>query len=243
MTIRLKSYRKNFEHSYSFGVFTTIELLEYRPEQAVRVLIHSKGEGNAGVGKIRALCAEHGIPFEVADSTVERLAQRGDTYAIGVFRKAALQLNPAASHLVLVNPGDMGNLGTILRTMQGFGISDLAIIPPAADIYDPRVVRASMGALFRTRFAEFESIHAYREAFKDHALYSFMTDGTTRLQEAWFTPPFALIFGNESAGLPDEFRTLGTSVTIPHTDAIDSLNLAIAVGIALYESTKASFAG
>lgn len=243
MAIRLKSYRKDFEHSYSFGVFTTIEMLEHRPEHVVRVLAHSRGEANAGVEKIRALCAAHGIPFEVADSTVERLARRGDTYAIGVFRKEAARLNPSASHLVLVNPGDMGNLGTILRTMQGFGISDLAIIPPAADIYDPRVVRASMGALFRARFAAFESIHAYREAFGGHALYPFMTDATTRLHDAWFTPPFALVFGSESAGLPAEYRTLGTSVTIPHTGAIDSLNLAIAVGIALYESTKASFAG
>lgn len=241
--VHLKSYRKGFGHSYSFGVFATVELLENRPEQVVRVLGHSRGAGNAGVAKIRALCGEHGIPFEIADSTVERLASRGDTYAVGVFRKYTTPLAPAASHLVLVTPGDMGNLGTIIRTMLGFGVNDLAIIPPAADIYDPRVVRASMGALFRIRFSTFDTFDAYRAAFGGHALYPFMTDGVTSLHDAWFTPPFSLIFGSEGAGLPAAFRSVGTSVTIPHLAAIDSLNLSVAVGIALYESTRASFAG
>ncbi len=243
MAIRLKSYRRGFEHSYTFGVFTTIELLEHRPEQVIRVLSHSRGAGNTGVARIRELCAGHGIPFEVADSTVERLASRGDTFAVGVFRKYAAALSPAASHLVLVNPSDMGNLGTIIRTMLGFGVEDLALIPPAADIYDPRVVRSSMGALFRVRFAHFETFEAYRATFAGHALYPFMTDGFTTLHDAWFTPPFSLIFGNESAGLPETFREVGTSVTIPHLGTIDSLNLSIAVGIALYESTKPGFAG
>lgn len=241
MSVRLKKYRKDFEHSYTFGVFTTIELLEQQPEQVIRVLAHSKGADNAGVGKIRTLCREHGIPFDVADSTVERLGRRGDTYTIGVFRKYAAPLSRTASHLVLVNPSDMGNLGTIIRTMEGFGIDDLAIIPPAADIYDPRVVRASMGALFRVRFALIDSFDEYRAAFAEHALYPFMTNGLTTLHDAWFTRPFSLIFGNESSGLPDSYRRVGTSVTIPHLEAIDSLNLAIAVGIALYESTKPDF--
>ena len=56
-----------------------------------------------------------------------------------------------ANHVVLVNPGDMGNMGTIIRTMLGFNYSNLAIIKPGVDVFDPRVIRASMGALFNTR--------------------------------------------------------------------------------------------
>ncbi len=51
----------------------------------------------------------------------------------------------APRHLVLHQPSDAGNAGTILRTALGFGFQDIAIIPPAVDIYDPRVIRASMG--------------------------------------------------------------------------------------------------
>jgi TrmH family RNA methyltransferase len=111
---------------------------------------------------------------------------------------------------------------------------------PAADIFDPKVVRASMGALFNINFQYFDTFAQYRDIFH-HNLYPFMTNGKTTLTEARFDPPFTLIFGNESSGLSDDFLPLGTSVTIPHSRNIDSLNLTIAVGIALYEATGVKF--
>lgn len=236
--VRLKRYKREFGYSYTFGVFPTLELLHHRPEQAVQVLLHSRGARNAGVEKIRALCAQHNIPCAEDDRTVERLEPREDTYALGVFEKYAPRLHPQANHVVLVNPSDMGNLGTILRTMLAFSVDNLALIRPAADIFDPRVVRASMGALFQVAFAYFDRFEEYRAAFGGHALYPFMTDGSTPIQQVTFRPPFALIFGNESAGLPAAYHEIGTSVAIPHSRAVDSLNLAVAVGIALYESTQ-----
>ena len=127
-----------------------------------------------------------------------------------------------------------------LRSLLGFGFHNLALVKPAADIFDPRVVRASMGALFQINFAYFESFEDYRAACQ-HSLYLFMTDGETALNEASFEPPFALIFGSESSGLPDSYRSLGTSVTIPHSSAIDSLNLSVAIGIGLYEAASQMF--
>jgi TrmH family RNA methyltransferase len=124
--------------------------------------------------------------------------------------------------------------------MVGFGLSELALVKPAADIFDPRVIRASMGALFRLNFDYFDSFDAYRSTFPHH-LYPFLTDGATPLHEATFDSPYALIFGSESSGLPDAYRRLGASVTIPHSYAIDSLNLSVAVGIALYAATKGAF--
>jgi RNA methyltransferase, TrmH family len=171
----------------------------------------------------------------VDDKLVERIAPRENTYAVGVFRKYSAALDPTADHVVLVNPSDMGNLGTILRTMLGFGFNNLALVKPAADIFDPRAVRASMGALFQVQFAYFDSFDAYCAA-QQHALYCFMTGGTRTLRDAAFTPPCALVFGSESSGLPESFRRRGTTVTIPHSATIDSLNLAVAVAIGLYEA-------
>lgn len=236
--VRLKRYKREFSHSYAFGVFPTLELLYHRPEQVVQVLLHSRGARNAGVEKIRTLCAQHNIPCAEDDRTVERLEPREDTYALGVFEKYAPRLHLQANHVVLVNPSDMGNLGTILRTMLAFSVDNLALIRPAADIFDPRVVRASMGALFQVAFAYFDRFEEYRAAFGGHALYPFMTDGRTPIQQVTFRQPFALIFGNESTGLPAAYHEIGTSVAIPHSRAVDSLNLAVAVGIALYESTQ-----
>jgi len=233
----LKKYQRDFPHSYTFGGFPTLELLHHQPSHVQRVLVSTQGERNEGVAKLRDLCAQNHIPAEVNDKQIERLSPKENTYAIGVFEKYQPRLDSNANHLVLVNPADMGNLGTIIRTMLGFGVTNLALLKPAADIFDPRVIRASMGAIFRLNFEYLESFDAYRNAFP-HYLYPFMTEGAIPLNEAIFDIPFALIFGNESAGLPDSYRTLGTTITIPHSDAIDSLNLSVAVGIALYTATK-----
>jgi TrmH family RNA methyltransferase len=233
----LKPYKKEFEHSYTFGVFPTLELLSYRPERALQVLFHSRGERNEGVAKIREVCRSHGVRVELNDKVIERLSPKENSYAVGVFRKWHDSLDAEANHLVLVNPGDMGNLGTIMRTMLGFWVRDLALVRPAADVFDPRAVRASMGALFSLRCEYFESFDEYRARYERH-YYPFMTDGTERIERVRFQEPFALIFGNESAGLSSEYGQLGISVRITHTQQIDSLNLPVAVAIALYEAAK-----
>jgi TrmH family RNA methyltransferase len=105
-------------------------------------------------------------------------------------------------------------------------------------MFDPKVVRASMGAIFRLRCRYFETFERYRGIAGERSLYPFMTGGDLLLDHVRFNPPFTLIFGNESSGLPPEYRDTGTPVTIKHTNAIDSLNLPMSVGIALYEATR-----
>jgi TrmH family RNA methyltransferase len=238
MDVSLKPYKREFDHSYALGVFPSLELVEAQPQHVLKVLVSSKGERNAGVRMLERLCERAHIRLETNDRAVERLAQKENTFAVGVFRKYASDLQPASNHVVLVSPSDMGNLGTIARTMLGFGVVDLAIVRPAADMFDPKVVRASMGAIFRLRCRYFDTFEQYREAAGGRALYPFMTGGDLGLDETTFDRPFSLVFGNESAGLPPEYRAVGTPVTIRHTAQIDSLNLPMSVGIALYEATR-----
>jgi TrmH family RNA methyltransferase len=237
MDVQLKRYKKEFDHSYAFGVFPTLELLKYQPGSVIKVLLSSRGTRNEGVLKIEQECSRLGIKVEANDKLIERIAPKENVYAIGVFRKYSTPLSTTQNHVVLVSPSDMGNLGTILRTMAGFGIMNLALIKPAADIFDPKVVRSSMGALFQVSAQYFDSFEEYRNTF-NHQLYPFMTDGAISLIKASFNAPYALVFGNESAGLPAQYNSIGTSVTIPQREVIDSLSLPIAVGIALYEATK-----
>jgi TrmH family RNA methyltransferase len=236
----LKKYKREFAHTYSFGVFPTLELLEHRHQHVLKVLLNSRGEQNEGVQKIRRICRERNIAAEVNDKLVERLAPNENSYAIGILSKYESKLNTGESHVVLVNPSDMGNLGTIIRSMIGFGITNLGIVKPGVDIFDPRVIRSSMGALLQLSFEYFDTFDLYTTSYPN-GLYPFMTDGHTSLSQVRFQTPFTLVFGNEGAGLPDHYRTLGTSITIPHTTHIDSLNLTIAVGIALYEATREAF--
>ncbi|MFC1840692.1 TrmH family RNA methyltransferase [Thermodesulfobacteriota bacterium] len=234
MDIRLKRYRKDFEYSYSNGVYTTIELLQSRPEHALKVLLSSSGIENKGIAKIKELCEKCDVPVEVNDKLINRISLNGSHLAVGVFRKYETRLDPGENHVVLVNPGDMGNLGTIARTMLGFGMSDLALIRPAVDIFDPKAIRASMGSLFSLSVEYFEYFENYAERF-DNNLYLFMTSGSQPVGSIKVNPPFTLVFGNESSGLPRELEKLGTKVTIPHNKVIDSLNISVALGIALYE--------
>jgi TrmH family RNA methyltransferase len=237
--MRWKPYQRDSDVAYTFGVFPTIELLHQQPGQVREVLLHPDGTRNSGLEQLRALGVAAGVPVTVDAKLVERLSPKENTYAVGVYAKYALPLATDAPHVVLVNPSDMGNLGTILRTALAFGVSDLALIRPAADVFDPRCARASMGALFRARVAYYDDFEAYRAAFGGHHLYPFMTNGAVQLPAVRFQPLFALVFGSESAGLPDAFRMRGTSVTIPQSAAVDSLNLSAAVAVALYAAQMA----
>ncbi|HHX42960.1 MAG TPA: TrmH family RNA methyltransferase [Chloroflexi bacterium] len=234
----LRSYRKDLDYSYTIGVFPTLELLTHRPEQVIRVLVSSRGEANAGVAKVRAICAERRIALVQADRQVERLAGNAKSYVVGVFTKYEAPLDPAANHVLLVNPSDAGNLGTIIRTMLGFDVTNLAIVTPAVDLFAPRTLRAAMGATFQLAFAHFDDIGAYRALFGRHHLYPLMTDGAIDLPHVTFRSPYTLIFGPEGAGLGAAYQALGTTVRIPQSGRIDSLNLAVSVGIALYAATR-----
>ncbi len=74
-----------------------------------------------------------------------------------------MELEREKNHIVLVEPRNMGNAGTIIRTMLGFGYKNLALIEPAVDVFDPKVVRSTMGALFRINFEYFQTWEEYIE--------------------------------------------------------------------------------
>lgn len=241
MNVQLKSYKKDFEYSYSFGVFPTLELIENRRDEVLLVLISSSGLENGGVKKILELSEKFNIQTQVNDKAINRIAKKQNIYAIGVFKKYDSELAKNSNHVVLVNPSDMGNLGTIIRTILGFGINNLAIIRPAVDIFDPKVIRASMGAIFKLSFQYFDDFKDYTNTY-DNEIYTFMLNAKKEIYDVQADgKSFSLVFGNEGSGLGDEFKDIGTSLIIPHSKEIDSLNLSIAVGIASYEFTKNSF--
>ena len=241
MQLQYKRYNDKAEYSYCFGPFPTFELIENRPQEAIEVLYHSQ-TSEAIREKLQRICQDQGIPCEQNDKVIQRIRDKENCLVIGVFKKHESVLSMDRPHVVLVNPSDMGNLGTIIRTAVGFGIPDLAIIRPGAAICHPKTVRASMGSLFRLNFQYFDSFAEYKRAYgEDRKMYPFMLKGSVGLHQLQRDEGelYSLIFGNEATGLPDEFLGEGQSVRIRHTDNIDSLNLSLAAGIAIYEFTKA----
>lgn len=241
MQLPYKRYNDKAEYSYCFGPFPTFELIENRPQEAIEVLYHSQ-TSDAIRNKLQSICQRQGIPCEQNDKVIQRIRDKENCLVVGVFKKHESVLAMDRPHVVLVNPSDMGNLGTIVRTAVGFGLPDLAIIRPGAAICHPKTVRASMGSLFRLNFQYFDSFAEYKSAYGEgRNMYPFMLKGSVGLDQLERNKGelYSLVFGNEATGLPDEFLQEGQSVRIRHTDNIDSLNLSLAAGIAIYEFTKA----
>lgn len=236
-----KVYKKEENISYAFGAFPTMELLTHKAEYVTKILIHEKLEISQDIEKILDLAKSHKIVIEKNGKLIEKLSKKGNVYIVGVFKKYDMKIDNNASQVVLVNPSDMGNLGTIIRVMTGFGIKNLAVITPCVDYFDPRVVRASMGSVFQMNIEAFSSFEEY-EKVNSNPKYPFMLQASTSLSKLNDIPKtYSLVFGNEATGLRDSFLEKGTPLIIKHTHDIDSLNLSMSVGIALFHFTKSNF--
>ncbi|MGN0754325.1 MAG: TrmH family RNA methyltransferase [Aristaeellaceae bacterium] len=237
----LSPYRSDLEYAYAPGMFPAMECLLHRPDLARRVLLHSKSAGTEGAARLSALAEKLHVRVEEADRALARISGKENCFAAAVFEKFDDALADERPHVVLHNPSDCGNVGTILRTALGFGVEDVALIRPCVDVFDPRVVRASMGSLFQLRIHTYDSFADYQQDHPAHPLFPFMLDGSKSLPEVLageIPDRWTLVFGNEGSGLPTAFAHMGQPVRIPSNDRIDSLNLSIAAAIGIYGFTR-----
>lgn len=232
----MKKYNKDLSYSYTLGLFPTFELLNKKKTLVKKIILSNKITEDVK-DKIINICNKNNIKYIYDDNFICKVAEKENCYVVGIFEKKINILEDDKSHLVLVNPSNMGNVGTIIRTMLGFNYRNLAIIKPAVDIFNPKVIRASMGSIFGINIAFFDSFAEYLKEYKNHNIYTFMLDGKNKLKDVKINYPNSLVFGNESRGL-DESYIKYNSVVIPHNDEIDSLNITVAIGISLYKFTE-----
>lgn len=138
----------------------------------------------------------------------------------------------------LHEPGNPGNVGTIIRTASAAGASAVILIGPSADPYDPVAVKSSMGALFSVPVAVAESGAEFLAWAATAGVTVAATSGQAAVScwDAQWKLPLALLLGSEGAGLPaDLLAAADLQVSIPMTGTAESLNLAVATGVLLYE--------
>ncbi len=234
---QIKPYKKDADYSYTLGAFPTYELIKAKPEMVRKIIVDTSFTDQ---DNLKGLCDEKKLPIEFNNKLIAKISDKENCYVAGIFHKYDGRLSAQRPHIVLVNPSNMGNLGTILRTAVGFGIQDIAIILPGADIYNPKTVRSSMGAIFRLNFHHYNSFDEYRREFAMHEVFTFMLNGenTLTIKDCPKAELFSLVFGNEATGLDDSYLKVGTSIFIPQSQEVDSLNLTIAVGIGAYVFTN-----
>ena len=149
---------------------------------------------------------------------------------VGMYRRDALPRGVEPVSLSLWHVADPGNIGTILRTAYAFGAS-VTLSPGCADPTGPKAVRASAGAVFRVPLAGFDEPDGRRIAL--------VSDGGRRLAGLEPGVPVTYVLGAEREGLPDEIvASCDESATIALAEGSESLNVAIAGAIALYEHRR-----
>jgi TrmH family RNA methyltransferase len=135
---------------------------------------------------------------------------------------------------------DPGNLGTILRSAEAFGTSGILLGEGTVSPFNSKVVRASAGSVFRLPIAKTKllPILAHLEA-SGMRLVATSSHGGTPLHEAKLSGPLVIFIGSEGAGLPrDLLAKMGTTVSIPHSPQVESLNAGVATSILLYEAAR-----
>jgi TrmH family RNA methyltransferase len=159
-------------------------------------------------------------------------------------------LSPGPSPLVLVfdRPSDHGNLGTLIRSANAFGVDAVVTTGHGVDHRDPKVIRASMGAVFHTPVVQVDSIAdlaAWLGRLRAEAGLAVVGTDSGGATPAHAAPllrrPCALVLGNEAQGMSAALRALAdATVAIPMRGQVDSLNVACAASILLWQIHAAS---
>ena len=150
-----------------------------------------------------------------------------------------IPITPAAVVMVLDGVQDPGNVGALARTALGLGAAGLVALPGTADLYNPKALRGSMGALFRlpSVVSPVEGFVAWARG-AGLALWTTASSGRP-VRRGERDGPIALLVGNEGAGVRPELAAVAArSVSVPLDNGVESLNVAVAAGILLYEVTR-----
>ena len=143
--------------------------------------------------------------------------------------------------LVLENLQDPGNLGTMMRTAEGAGVTGVLLSRGCVDIYNPKTIRSTMGSIYRVPFlytddllGDMDKLHA-----KGICTYAAHLKGKGYYDEESYKEPTAFLIGNEGNGLSDELSDKAKQyIKIPMEGKLESLNAAVAAAILMYEASR-----
>lgn len=147
------------------------------------------------------------------------------------------------NQLILVLEGiqDPGNLGTMLRTGEGAGVSFILADKQTVDLYSPKVIRSTMGAIFRTPVIYTDDLPASIKELKrlGVSIYAAHLEGRREYWSERYNNKTAFLIGNEGNGLSDEIASYADAlIRIPMKGAVESLNAAVAASLLMYEFSR-----
>ena len=188
-----------------------------------------------------------GIPFEEVSPKVFREISDTETpqgiLSLVKMKQSTLSeilKRSGSSILLLENLQDPGNLGTLIRTGEGAGVSGIIMSRDTVDIYTPKVIRSTMGSIFRVPFTYTEDLAETVEYLRQQSVhvYAAHLNGTDYTDES-YDKISAFLIGNEGNGLTDRIAALADKrIRIPMEGRVESLNAAMAGGLLMYEARR-----
>ncbi len=183
--------------------------------------------------------------FVISNELGSRISSTGTTQGIfAICRipvRRQIQFTENGRYIVLYGLQDPGNMGMIIRTADALGIDGL-ILSGSCDLYNPKVIRSTMGSVFRTRIMienDTERLFALLKNGGAETAASVIDKNAESINSCGFTGCQAVFIGNEGSGLPKEIsQRCDRRITIPMNGTINSLNAAMAAGIIMWELKK-----
>lgn len=234
----------------SAGIFLAegFKMYEEAPEESVREVYVSE----AAVEKARSqpavwdkLCR---TGYEIVAGDI--FCRMSDTQApqgiLCVVRRPEYSLNQLLQArkpllMVLENLQDPGNLGTIVRTGEGAGITGVIMNKGTVDIYNPKTIRATMGSVYRVPFVYEDDLRETVKRLRGCGIRSYAAHlgGEKNYDELSFREGAAFLIGNEGNGLSDELLELADDyLRIPMEGQVESLNASVAAAVLMYEAHR-----
>jgi len=241
--LKQKKYRTQNGLYLAEGLRTAEEAVAYK---AVETLFYVATDDertmrlleDAAAQNIKLVCVSENVMKKIADTETPQ-----GIIAVCKMRQPKLENLLASGKMLLVldRVGDPGNIGTMLRTADAAGIGGLVLLKGCADIYAPKTVRSSMGSLFHipvlSGVSEQEFVSAAKKAGYD--LLVTCLDGADNLYKADLSGRIAFVMGNEAGGVNESLlEKADKRVYIPMAGRAESLNVAMAAGIVMFEALR-----
>lgn len=247
---RIVQLRKKKKARDAEGVFLVEGIRMFReiPEKLLQeIYISESCEGKEGKENRRRASACGIRPELVSDGVFAYLSDtqtpQGILCVVGQLSYSLEEVADASCPhmLVLDRLQDPGNVGTILRTAEGAGVTGILLDGECADIYNPKTIRSTMGSIFRMPFYYIQDLEEGIRYLKKRGIctYAAHLEGKRAYDEEDYRKPCAFLIGNEGNGLRPEIADLAdTYIRIPMAGEVESLNAAIASAVLMFEAGR-----
>jgi TrmH family RNA methyltransferase len=242
--LALKKFRDQQNAFMAEGLKLVIDALDLG--WSIRTLVFAKaGRGNAAVEKAAArTVASGGTVLEVSEKVLSAITRRDNPQmVVGVFEQRLTPLREIQPKngdvwVALDRVRDPGNLGTVIRTVDAVGARGVILVGDTTDPFAVETVRATMGSIFAVPIARAtaDAFLAWRKGFSGLLAGTHLKGAVDYRSVDYAGRPVVLLMGNEQQGLPDQLATACDKLLrIPQAGRADSLNLAVATGVMLFE--------